>query len=89
MLPYFESAHQNQKSITFTCIRARSSVCYVGKNAILKKKYQFYQHDRHQRKPQGACYAGKSDVRKQKNLTFTCITATWYGSYAGKIDVFF
>ena len=24
-----------------------------------------------------------------ENRTFTCITGTWYGSYAGKIDVFF
>ena len=23
-----------------------------------------------------------------ENCTFTCITDTWYGSYAGKIDVF-
>ena len=24
-----------------------------------------------------------------ENRIFTCITGTWYGSYAGKFDVFF
>ena len=38
MLPYFESAHQNPKNITFTCIRARSSVCYAGKECNFQKK---------------------------------------------------
>ena len=66
MLPYFESAHQNQKNITFTCIRARSGVCYAGKNAILKKKYQFYQHDRHQRKPKVPVMQVKVMIGNQK-----------------------
>ena len=37
------------KNITFTCITAMSDACYAGKNAILKKKHNFYLHNRHLR----------------------------------------
>ena len=51
----------SKKNITFTCIRAMAGVCYAGKNAILKKKHQFYLHNRHLGSIPSACYAGKSD----------------------------
>ena len=65
-----------------------SGVCYAGKNAILKKKQQFYLHNRHLGSIPSACYAGKSDDWKWENPFFTCITDTWHGSYAGKSDIF-
>ena len=55
------------KNITFACITAMSGVCYAGKNAILKKKQQFYLHNRHLGSIPSACYAGKSDDWKWEN----------------------
>ena len=57
----------SKKNITFTCITAISGVCYGGKNAIFKKKNQFYLHNRHLGSIPSACYAGKSDDWKQED----------------------
>ena len=56
-----------KKNITFTCITAMPGVYYAGKNAILKKKHQFYLHNRPLGSIPRACYAGISDDWKQEN----------------------
>ena len=57
----------SKKNMSFTCIRAILGACYAGKNAILKKKHQFYLHSRHLRSILGVYYAGKTDGWKLKN----------------------